>query len=229
MAATERAAMLDFLARLREHNTKEWMDEHRSEYLTHKAAFEAQVTDMIARVARFEPLVADLEPKHCVFRINRDIRFSKDKSPYKTNFGAVIQPGGKKSRFASYYFHLEPGGKSMVAGGIYMPSNKLLAYVRQEIDYNESQFRKIITDPAFQAAFGELHGERLKTAPKGYPKDHPAIDLLRLKSYVGLHTLSDADAARDDYPERVAQLFATLAPLCQFLNQALEEADPSEA
>ena len=134
---------VQFLRDLKKNNSKEWFDTNRKKYESAKNDYEALVGDVIKQLSKTDESIAHLEPKQCVFRINRDVRFSKDKSPYKTNMGMYFSKGGKKSFYAGYYFHLQPGG-SFVAGGLWMPMPPELKKVRQEIDYNWEEFKKIV-------------------------------------------------------------------------------------
>ena len=212
---------LDFLSELKENNSKEWFDTNRKRYEAVKKEMNATVQQLINGIAAFDPPVANLKPKDCTFRINRDIRFSKDKSPYKTNVGAFISRGGKKSPHAGYYIHIEPGN-CFLGGGMYGPASDVLNSVRQEIDYNTEEFKKIINSKQFKDLFGELRGEQLKTSPKGYPNDHPEIELLRYKSYLMMHNLKDAEVINDGFIDRVTTIFKGMQPLNEFLNRSLD-------
>ncbi len=214
----------DFLRGLQENNNKEWFDEHRPTYQKVRKDFEGFVQELIGEIAAFEPAVADQEAKRCVFRIFRDVRFSKNKVPYKTNFGAFIAPDGRKSPFGGYYLHIEPNGKSMIGGGIYCPASEVLAKVRQEIDYSPQPLLELLGDKGFQKEFGGLwDGDRLKTAPKGYPKDHEQIELLRNKSFIAMHEFADEEVLDKDFRKKVIALSQQLKPLNDYLNTAIRE------
>ncbi|HEX8517433.1 MAG TPA: DUF2461 domain-containing protein, partial [Bacteroidia bacterium] len=133
---------LEFLAKLKKNNTKDWFDKNRKEYDSAKENYKEFLAELILNISKFDPAVKSLEPKDCMFRINRDIRFSNDKTPYKTNIGASIAPGGKKSDSAGYYIHIQPGA-SFLAGGVWHPEPPQLNAIRQEIDYNMDEFRKL--------------------------------------------------------------------------------------
>lgn len=212
---------LAFLAELKENNNKEWFDANRKRYEAVKKDIKENVQHLITGIAEFEPVIAAIKPKDCVFRINRDIRFSKDKSPYKTNLGAYISRGGKKSPHAGYYFHLEPGN-CFLAGGMYGPESSVLNAVRQEIDYNTDELKAIINSKEFKKLFGEIHGEQLKTAPKGYSKDHPEIELLRYKSYLMVHNISDKDVLNKNFTDKAISVFQAMKPMNEFLNRVLD-------
>jgi len=214
---------LDFLSKLSKNNNKEWFDKNRAAYEAAKTAYRETVDELIQAIAKFDPAVKMLSAKDCVFRINRDIRFSNDKKPYKTNMGASISPGGKKSGSAGYYFHLQPGGQSFLAGGVWQPQAPQLSAIRQEIDYNAPEFNKIIRHKDFKKYFGALSEEdKVKTAPKGYDKSHPEIETLKLKSFIVVHDLSDKDVVSKDFIRHAASAFKALYPLNLFLRRACD-------
>lgn len=214
--------ILSFLADLAQNNTRDWMQEHKKVYQQAKKDFEVLITDIIEEVAAFDPNIEGLTAKDCVFRLNRDIRFSKDKSPYKLNFGASITKGGRKSHWAGYYLQIQPGGESFMAGGSYMPASENLAKIRQEIDYNADDFRKLLAADDFKKYFDELTGESVKTSPKGYSKDNPNIDLLRRKSFIMWHKITDKQVTSKNYKKLIVQVFQAMKPLNDFLNTAME-------
>jgi uncharacterized protein (TIGR02453 family) len=214
----------DFLRDLDAHNHKEWFDEHRDRYQAARKDVIAFIDQLIEEIAAFDPAVRGLEAKQCLFRINRDVRFSKNKDPYKTNFGASISRGGRSSVFAGYYLHLQPGDV-FAGGGLHMPPSTLLKTIRGHIDLNAPDLRAVVETPAFRETYGELRGDSLKTAPKGYEKDHPAIDLLRLKSYTGIRQYPDEALFQDGFVRKVADDFAVLKPMLDFLNEAIGESE----
>src|SRR5215467_2809578 len=164
---------LQFLKNLKKNNNKPWFDSHRDQYDQAREDFSNFVQELIDRQSKNDPSIGSLKAKDCIFRINRDIRFSKDKTPYKTNMGASINRGGKKSIFAGYYFHCEPG-ESFVGGGIWMPMPPELKKVRQEVDYCFDEFKKILISKKFKTVYGDLHkGDdmRLSKVPQGFEKD----------------------------------------------------------
>lgn len=213
--------ILSFLSELGANNNKEWMDANRGAYLQAKADFEALVNVLLRNLQAIDPGLNRLTGKDCIFRINRDIRFSKDKSPYKHNFGASIAEGGKKSLNAGYYLHIQPGDESFFGGGLYMPPGAQLKKIRQEIDYNAPELLKIVTAEDFKQAYGRIQGEKLSRAPKGYDPHHPNIEFLKLKSYVALHKLSDDDIKSPKLIENLTHNFQVLKPFIDFLNVAI--------
>lgn len=213
--------LFKFLSELKKNNTKEWFDENRKVYEKLKKEMQVFVADLIQEISKWDESVADLEPKDCMFRINRDIRFSKDKSPYKTNFGAIITKGGKKSAHAGYYIHLEPGGE-FLAGGSYMPQPDQLKAIRQEIDYNPEAFKKIISHKDFKSNFKQLEGDKLSSVPKGYDAENPMSEFLKHKSFLMMHRLTDKDVYAPDFKKNILKVFKAMKPLNDFLNNSLE-------
>ncbi|PLX18706.1 MAG: TIGR02453 family protein [Marinilabiliales bacterium] len=214
-------SLLQFLRDLKENNYKEWFHENKPRYQKVKKEFEQFVAHTIADIAQFDNSVKHLEPKHCIFRINRDIRFSNDKSPYKTNFGGFIVPGGKNAGYAGYYIHIEPGN-CFLAGGIYMPPPDRLKAVRNEIFENTADFKKILSDKNFKKHFSEISSEnKLKTAPKGFPKDFKDIDLLRHKHYTVLKYIDEELVTSDKFVDKVRETFMALYPFNSFINEAI--------
>lgn len=210
-----------FLKQLAKNNSKEWFDVNRKTYELCKAEFETVVKSIIDKSSAFDKGLAGLEAKKCLFRINRDIRFSKDKSPYKLNMGASMNPGGKKEMGAGYYLHVEPG-KSFLAGGCYMPTPEVLAAIRQEIDYNAKDFKKILAAKDFKTYFKDLsEEEKLKTAPKGYPKDHPDLSLLQHKHFIVVHNIKDEQIMDKNFPTYAAKVFKAMYPLNTFLRNCM--------
>ena len=216
---------VSFLKKLAKNNNKPWFDGHKAQYIAAKSDFENFVREIISTLSGFDSDINDLLPKQCTFRINRDIRFSKDKTPYKSNMGASFIRGGKKSIFAGYYFHLAPGGKSFVGGGLWMPEPEGLKKLRQEIDYCFAEFTKIITGKPFRKQYSGLEMSKdqlLVNVPKGYDKHNPAAEVLKLKNFVAMRPLPDALLTRPELIREVEQAFRGLMPLVKFINRALE-------
>ncbi len=219
-------ATLKFLKALKKNNTREWFEKNRKAYESAKADFSKLIAEVIAGFGKKDPGIASLIAKDCLFRINRDIRFSKNKAPYKSNMGASIISGGKKANLAGYYFHLEPGGKSFVGGGRYMAEPDVVKKVRQEIDYSWVEFRKIIQNKKFVTLYGDLEkgeGMTLIREPKGYEKENPAIDYLKLKSWIATVPLKDLELGDKNLAKKIVTAFETLQPLIVFLNRAIVE------
>ncbi|HEU4718935.1 MAG TPA: DUF2461 domain-containing protein [Bacteroidia bacterium] len=214
---------LGFLSRLKKNNNRDWFEKNKQLYLDAKENVENTVEEIIAEVRKIDRRIpAELSARKCMFRIYRDIRFSKDKRPYKTNMGAMINPGGKMASVPGYYIHFEPG-RTFLAGGIYMPGPAELAKIRQEIDYNFRDFKKIVSDKSFKKYFGELdQDDKLVTTPKGYAKDHPAIEFLKLKSFIVVAEISEKDTLSKNFAKTVAPVFKAMQPLHKFLQQAVD-------
>lgn len=212
---------LSFLKKLKSNNNKEWFEAHKEQYLEAKQEFEDFVQKLILQLAKFDKSIdQSMQAKNCVFRIYKDVRFSKDKTPYKTNFGASINPGGKKSLSAGYYFHLQPGNV-FIAGGNYMPQPDQLQAIRQEIDYNGNKLEKIINSKAFKAYFDGLDEEdKLKTVPKGYDKENKYIELLKLKSFIAYKEIEVNKMQSKDFFTYAVNGYKAMLPLNQFLREA---------
>jgi len=213
--------ILSFLSDLQANNEKAWMDEHRPRYKTARQHFIDLVGYILGELSIDDESLRGLNPKDCIFRINRDIRFSKDKSPYKNNFGAAMAEGGRHTDQALYYLHLQPIDESFIAGGIYQPPPPVLAKVRQEIDYNPGELKTITDAPDFKRYFGEIQGDMLKRAPKGYEPDHPNIELLKLKDYLVMHKLTDKQVTDDNFPRTAVKMFQSMQPFLDYLNVAV--------
>lgn len=217
---------LQFLQQLEKNNSKEWFDKNRKAYEDCKADFAALVDAVIQETAKKDASIAHLTAKECIFRINRDVRFSKNKAPYKTNMGASINSAGKKALTAGYYFHFEPGGKSFVGGGLYMAEPDKMKKIRQEIDYNWPEFKKLLSHKNFKQQYADLdksEGMSLVREPKGYEKDNPAIEYIKLKSWIALSPISDKELTEKQLVKTIAKAFEALQPIIVFLNRALED------
>jgi uncharacterized protein (TIGR02453 family) len=220
-----RPATLKFLKDLKKNNNKPWFDAHRAQYEAARQDFEQFIQAVLDKHCKNDPDLADLTAKKCMFRINRDVRFSKDKSPYKTNFGASMDKGGKKSGLAGYYFHLEPG-KSFLGGGLWQPEPDVVKRVRQEIDYSYDEFSKLMKGKKMKAYYGELYtGEnvQLSKVPQGFEKDNPAAEYLRFKSWLVLHNVSDAELTAPGLVAKTVEAYKLMQPFVKFLNRAAEE------
>ena len=216
---------LAFLRELSAHNDKVWFDAHRSAYESARNHHIDFIAALIDGISSFDPDIAGQTAKSALFRINRDVRFSRNKAPYKTNFGAYLARGGRKSTWAGYYFHLEPGA-SFVGGGVWMPAPPELAKIRQEIDYCLDEFRGIIESAEFTRQYGGLSDGpdmRLQRIPKGYEADNPAAPYLRYKSFVAMKPLSDELLLSDQALKESIDACKALSPLLKFLNRALSE------
>lgn len=208
---------LDFLRDLAQNNNREWFQANRARYDAAKSEFEGFVGRLLQGIETFESL-PNTAVKDCIFRINRDIRFSKDKTPYKKHFAAAVGPGGRHSGRIDYYLHLQPDGESFLGAGMWQPTPPHLAKFRQEVDYNVDELKAIIETPDFRAYFPEVSGETMKTAPKGYSSDHPEIDLLRRKELFFIHRYSDKDVIKPGFADEVVKGCRLIKPYCDYLN-----------
>ncbi|MDX8338029.1 DUF2461 domain-containing protein [Draconibacterium sp. IB214405] len=214
--------VLGFLKELTENNNREWFNDNRKWYDESREKLLFLTDVLINEIGEFDPKVRGLSPKDCVFRIFRDVRFSNDKRPYKTNFGSFICTGGRKSMNPGYYFHLEPGS-CFIAGGIYMPPAPVLKTIRGYMDHHAEEFLAIANDPEFKKHFPEMYDDKLKLAPKGFPKDHEYIELLKYKSFIFSKPLKDSLVTSEKYIEEVLGTYEQVLPVNQFLYEALAE------
>lgn len=221
---TQIEAIFDFLKRIAAHNSREWFAEHRGEYEEARAAFETMVQQLIHRIALFDDTVARVQVKDCTYRFYRDTRFSEDKSPYKRHLGAYINARGKKSFHGGYYFHLQPGG-CMLAGGSYCLPADMLRAVRQSVVDEIDEFRSIVEDEEFRRYFPVLGEQRLKTAPKGFPKDFPYMEYLRPKDYSVACYVPDDFFRADDWLDRAERVFRVMKPYIDFVNYTIDDMD----
>ena len=212
---------LEFLKELKENNNREWFQENKNRYEASRDMI-IQFLDqkLIPGLALIDPSVQNLTGKKCIFRIYRDIRFSKDKTPYKTNFGASMGLGGKKLQTAGYYLHIQPGN-SFVGGGIYHPTSDELKAIRKEIYFRLDKLNKIRTNPDFKKTFGEITGDKLQRMPLGFPKDFADQEILKFKDYLVIKHLSDEDILRPDLDKYLLSIFKLQKPFNDFLNEAL--------
>jgi uncharacterized protein (TIGR02453 family) len=211
---------LAFLADLARHNERAWFNANKARFEAARRDVEIFVDQLIAEIAAFDPAVAGLSGKDCVFRIYRDTRFSKDKTPYKAHFGGHIVAGGRKGDHgrAGYYVHIQPG-ESFLAGGAHQPPAAWLGDIRRNIETDAASLKKIVAAKPFKTYFGDIAGEKLKTAPRGYAKDHPEIELLRYKSLIAVHDLTDKQVTDTGFLRHAATVFKALAPFDAFLNR----------
>ncbi|MEX2232035.1 MAG: DUF2461 domain-containing protein [Cyclobacteriaceae bacterium] len=214
--------ILKFLKDIARHNDREWFEKNKGRYLEAKSSFEEVVAAVLKELIKLDPGLAGLNPKKLPFRIYRDVRFSKDKRPYKTNMGAGFSPNGKLIQEPGYYLHIEPGNKSFLAGGIYMPDSMILAKIRQEIDYNTEGLKKIFKSKKIRSLFdGFDEFDKLKTAPKGYPKDHAEIEWLKLKSFIVSMPFTDKQVTDKKFIRQVAGGCKSIKPLNDFIREAI--------
>lgn len=213
--------LFSFLKNLEKNNNKEWFDAHKKEYETLRKQWLEFVSEAIKSMGKVDPDLQDLEPKNCMFRINRDVRFSANKDPYKNNFSMILQKGGKKSEAGGYYLHIQPGA-CFIAAGAWQPMPPKLAAIRQEIDYNAKEFVKLVTDKNFVKHFGKLGGETLQRPPKGYEADNPVIQFIKHKSFIAECKISDKEVMDAGFIKAMTEKFKAFKPMQDFLNRAIE-------
>jgi len=212
---------LDFIKELAENNNRDWFNAHKKRYQEALEIFRGFAGELLAGISNFDPSLGNLEPKDTIFRIYKDVRFSKDKLPYKTHFGCWMAKGGRKSTDAGYYFHLEPGG-SFMAAGVWMPPKEQLNLIRQEILYNPDSYLKLINTPVMKKHY-ERGGKEdmLKKGPVGFPKDFKHMEELKYKHHVWSSYYSDSEVQHKDFSVRVVNDYKGLHPLVSYLNHAM--------
>lgn len=216
------ASTFKFLKDLKKNNNREWFAVHKHEYDAAKENVVELVEEILKYLVKTLPEFKDVIPAKTISRIYRDVRFSKNKDPYKLNFGIMLSPKGRAVDGPGYYLHIQPG-ECFIGGGYWMPPADSLKMIRQEIDYNAEDFKKIISSKSFTKFYAGLSEEdKLKTAPKGYPKDHPDLEILKLKSFTAFHSLSDSDFTEKAIAKKIADAVVALQPLIGFLEAAVE-------
>lgn len=216
-----RKSTIDFLKSLKKNNNRDWFEANRADYEAAKADFTTLVELVLIELSKLDARFLELSAKDCMFRINRDVRFSKDKSPYKTNFGAGFTVGGKKSSLGGFYVHVEPD-QGFIGGGLWMPQPDQLKKIRQEIDYTYDDFKKIVEDKAFKKTFGKLDMENaLKNPPKGYETENPAIEYIKLKSFVTGSPIQNNEWLEKGIMTKISTSFKQLNPFISFINTAI--------
>ncbi len=216
------ASTLKFLKALKKNNNREWFEANRAKFDEAKADFENFVAELLKAISKTDKRLAGLSPKDCVYRIYRDVRFSKNKDPYKTNFAASINEGGRKSGKAGFYIQIEPDGEwgSFFAGGRWMPEAPVVKAIRQEIQYNTAEFKKIIQHKDFKKWYGALEEQKLKTVPKGFDKNDPDIELFKYTSFIATHDLKEEELLEKSLVKKGADSYKVMMPFLNFLNRA---------
>lgn len=213
---------LVFIKDVAENNNREWFAEHKPKYEEAKADVLELVAAIIPELSKIDPLIsADLDPKKCLMRIYRDVRFSKNKDPYKNNFGMWFSSKSKGGNEPGYYLHIQPG-KSFIAGGYWMPEPPHVKLIRQEIDYNIGDFKEIIENEEFKKNYKLGTASALKNAPKGYDPADPNIEYLKLKSFEATMPLDDQEFFKPTLVNKLISSFKTVHPLVAFLRNAID-------
>ena len=213
---------MQFLEDLSKNSNRDWFNENRSRYEESRDKMLFMTEVLINEIRKFDPEIPILNPKDCLFRIFRDVHFSKDKQPYKTNFGSFISKGGRKGDWPGYYFHIDPEG-SFVGGGVYMPQADTLRAIRSYVADNAGEFVEITRNEDFRKFYPEMYDHKLKTAPKGFPKDHEFIELLKYKSYVFSTPLEKKTLLSDSLVDYIIQSYRELYKVNDFLNRAVNK------
>lgn len=221
--------ILNFLRQLEQHNCREWFTEHKAEYQQAQQQWNNFCEELIREIGAYDADIARLSLRDCTYRIYRDTRFSSDKTPYKTHFGVFLAPGGKKSMHAGYYFHLGTGASAgyphghMLAAGNYCYDPQAVKLLREDISDGWEEFRHQVLDIAHPSFQVDMEGA-LKRVPREYPSDAPYADWMRLKSYCLCATIDDDFVTQPRLAQRVAELFHTTKPFCDYVNRAVDYA-----
>ena len=216
------SGLVDFLASLREHNNRDWFQDNKSNYDTLRARFVDDVERLIALLSQHDDQLRGLQAKDCIYRIYRDIRFSSDKTPYKTYFSAYMARGGRKSVRAGYYLHIEPGNIAL-SGGIWCPEPRLIKALRQAIYDNIDEWKSIVEAPAFKQHYAQFVGETLKIVPRGFPREGEHSEWLKRKDYTVWSVQPDAFITEPDWVEQAAEKLLLIKPMNDFLNYTVDE------
>ena len=230
--------IIKYLRQIAANNNRDWFYEHKAEYDACREEFKKGVAAAIARISTFDESIAHLTPKDCIFRFNRDIRFSQDKSPYKTHFGAYISAKGKKSLHAGYYIHIEPGNCLVSAGAYWLPT-KILTAMRNDIMGRIDKWRECVENGQFVSYFGYANEgkwtwngeisekgfgiEHLKTCPKDFPRDYEHIEYLRMKDYCVWRVVPDDFYAQRNWLDEFEKYCKVAKPMMDFTNEVIDD------
>lgn len=218
---------LFFLEDLKANNNRDWFLANKKRYEAYKKEYHQLIAELLEVMKPQDASLEMLEVKNCTFRINRDIRFSKDKSPYKTHMGIWLRSGSLNSEAPGYYVHIEKDA-SFVGGGLYCPMPDQIQKIRKEINFFYEDLEAILKDKSFQTVYGELNRTEtstLKNPPKGYDKENPAIEYLKLKSYTATQKIDTAALSKNDFVTQISQKLIALKPFNDFINRALTSED----
>jgi uncharacterized protein (TIGR02453 family) len=212
---------IQFLSELEQNNNKEWFDIHRPRYKELQAQFQFFVAEIITEIGKYDETIKYLSPTECTFRINRDVRFSPNKMPYKTQTSAGFHPGGKGAYTPGYYFQINYDGNIMVAGGQWFIEPKDMFLFRTKINEKADQLREVLKDKDFVKKYVELKGEKLKTCPKGFHKENPNLDLLVNKSFSSFYNLNIKDKTDEQIKKEILLGFRAIHPLVQYAREIM--------
>lgn len=212
------SSVFEFLKQLKKHNNRDWFNTHKDLYIQQQEEV-LRFADLLLIELNKHDVIETESGKKSLHRIYRDIRFSKDKTPYNTHWGGSFKRASKKRR-GSYYFHLQPGN-SFIAGGFWGPNPADLKRIRDEIAYDPTPLRKILTNKSFKNNFGNLKGEQIKTSPKGFDSKDPAIDLLRYKQFLLIHHFTDKEVLAASFSKQTSNIFKTMRPFLDYMSEVL--------
>lgn len=214
-----KASTFSFLKDLKKNNNRDWFTENKKRY---QAEHEEMISFADALLSKMNEhdVIETPTGKKSLMRIYRDVRFSKDKSPYKIHWGGGFKRASAERR-GGYYYHIQPGGESFIGGGFWAPNKEDLQRIREEIATDASEIREILADPTFVSNFGTLVGEQLKTSPKGFDKEHPDIDLLRYKQFIFARNFTDKEVTSPDFLEEVNKTFQAMRPFFDYMSDVL--------
>lgn len=214
--------LFKFLTELALNNNREWFAQNKARYDALRERWIRDVQTLIDEMATWEPSLRHVQARDCLYRIYRDTRFSNDKTPYKTYFSVLISPTGRHTEKGAYYLHVGID-ECALYGGVWCPPSPMLKKLRKAIVDNIDEFREILADPKLEELYPGWWGRQLKTAPKGYDRDHPDIDLLRLTEFGKCHNLDRDFFKSPQWPQKAASLFSVLKPMVDFLNYSIDE------
>jgi len=218
MAAIIKKDSLDFLTDLSKNNNREWFNTCKDRYLTARDNIIDFADALLVEMNKHDQIETP-SGKRSVFRIYRDVRFAKDKTPYNNHWSGVFKRATKKLR-GGYYFRIESGNSGLV-GGFWGPDTDDMKRIRQDIDANPDTWRELLGNKTLVETFGTLYGEQLGSAPRGYAKDHPAIDLLRYKQFMLRHLFTDEEVLSPDFVYKVNDVFKKMRPFLDFMSEVL--------
>jgi uncharacterized protein (TIGR02453 family) len=208
----------DFLKNLSKNNNRDWFNKHKELYIQSHQNIIAFADALLAEMNKHDKIAA-ATGKESLFRIYKDVRFSKDKTPYNCRWSGGFNRATKKLR-GGYYFHLEPG-KSFLGGGFWRPEPADLKRIRQDIDLNYKDWEKLLADKTFIKTFGKMTGDKVSSAPRGFTKDHPAIELLRYKQFLVMHKVTDKEVLSPDFVKTVNDIFRKMRPFFNYMSEVL--------
>lgn len=217
------AALVRFLSQLKKNNNKEWFEKNRDRYTELRSEFFDLTAAVLMSMVEFDPSLASVEPKHCIFRINRDVRFSKDKSPYKTQFASAISPEGKGGMVPMYYFHIDHQGELIIAGGVYDPDGDTLKKIRNFIAAHPEKIEKIIKNKKIMGRFNEIWGEQLVRLPKGFDESVRYPELIRKKRFILEEDIKVSGLSDDKLFSRLHDNFKLMYPFIEWLREGIKQ------